>query len=496
MRKRLISAILVITLLSTLCGCKGTYASGKEGFTKIDDVEGVSFELVSDVVRNATAITNISEDMNFEPAQTYLYKDEGQAYFLFNISSIVCVVQKGTNFDFVNSSDMKESVENENILGVWFTSPRKKLDFIEEEKDGIHKFVATVTAQVTLTSNLYNDFAGKLATITDGNDEWSIFVGTIGDDYNDLDKENKEVINYMVETLNLYTRPVQQEETPAVELGGENEIATETTKEQNTESTEELTEIESETSVEETETETTIQETESNEETTETTEEVALEIEESTSIEESTEETGEELIEVKVDEDKSVKEPEKVDETKEPVRGEAIKLNNQKNTLRNDNTVYVSTIYDMLEVGKRGYAHVYTGKEYETANIRVDSVYTGREAEKIIRDAALNKTMIGSFFAPKDGCTWHVAHYTVNYSDCSDKGYMNVKLRGVDGENLRLRGITYTQRTYVINDGEDTYYCFYEVPNGCKEYVLECGEGTVENAEAGYVSAYYLVSNF
>ena len=104
--------------------------------------------------------------------------------------------------------------------------------------------------------------------------------------------------------------------------------------------------------------------------------------------------------------------------------------------------------------------------------------------------------MYGEYFAPADGCTFHVAHYKLDMSNCMGTGYLNVKLRGMHGENLRFRGIEYTSRTYVITVSEDEYYCFYEVPNGCKEYVLECGEGTVENEDSGVISAYYKVTDF
>lgn len=483
--RALIAMILVIsmTLGLTACGGDDMYTGGKEGHTLIDDVNDVSFELVSAVSRNATAVTNISEEMEFEKEQTYLYKDGGSSYFLFNMGSIVCVVQKGTNFDFKNSDDKKATMENNNLLGVWFTSPKKKLDFAENEKNGIYKFMGTATAQVTLTSNLYEDFAGKLTVINDGMQEWSMFIGSIGSNFYELDKETQKEIAYMAATLTKYQKPdMPATPTPAVSLGGESEatqtpVATQApTVMPTTEPTTTPVEVEESTpeaisvDIEEPQ-----EETEEEQEPTPTIEPTP---EQTTKLEE---------IEIAITE----VEPTPTPDVK---RGQSIVLDNQKKTVKDDNTIYASTVYDLLEVGKRGYLSIYTDNGYETANMKLLNIYKGKEAISIIKEADQKDTMPDPYFEPADGCTWHVAQYSVDTTACNSTGYIDVRLRGMDGENLRLRGIEYSQRTYAITISENEYYCFYEVPNGCKEYVLECGEGTVDNAEKGVLSAYYKIS--
>ena len=84
-----------------------------------------------------------------------------------------------------------------------------------------------------------------------------------------------------------------------------------------------------------------------------------------------------------------------------------------------------------------------------------------------------------------------MVHYVVDDSGCNGHGYVNVKLRGMDGENLKFRGIAYSQRTYDISVSDTEFYSFYAVPNGCREYVLEIGEGAGKSE--GVVSAYYVV---
>ena len=74
-----------------------------------------------------------------------------------------------------------------------------------------------------------------------------------------------------------------------------------------------------------------------------------------------------------------------------------------------------------------------------------------------------------------------------NVSTLCDLRYINVKLKGLDGENLRFRGIEYSQRCFDIQISQNEFYSYYAIPNGCPEYALEIGEGTINNSlESGY----------
>lgn len=513
MKKRKILYIITICIMMiqlTACGSSGLYQSGKEGYTEITTVDGVKFDIVSSIARNATAVTNISEEMEFEANQVYVYKDGESAYFLFKMDAIVCVAEKGTNFGFRESEDKFAALKNSDVLGVWFKSPeKKKLKYDEKKTDEVYKMIATVTAEVTLTSELYNDFAGKLAVVDDGTTEWSIFIGSIGSDFDELNKDEKELIEYMAQSFMNYEKPqtTEVQQNAPVNLGGTQEM------DEEADEVETIT-METETTViEETETEEMSETNESmseisEENTAEPTEEGSSEIEkiteeeteESTTTEleiievEEIEETKESQEEEETEEDKSTEENEDTIIKAEEHQGEAqeghttIILNNQKNTLKEDGKIYYSNIYDMLPLNKFGYASVQTSSGFENAVVKVDAVYKGQEAVRIIKDGYAKAGL--RYFDSQEGTSWHVAHYTVDYSLCSEKGYLNVKLRGMDGENLRFRGIRYSQRTYVIPVSEEEYYCFYEVPNGCKEYVLECGDGTVERTDA--IAAYYM----
>ena len=541
MRKKLrvILFSLFMMIFATACGKnKEIYDSGEDGFTSITSVEGISFDVVSDVSRNATAITNISEDMAFETDQTYMYKDGETEYFLFRIDSIVCVAQKGTSFGLKDAEDKLDAVTRGNILGIYFTSPRKKLEFVEDEKNGVYKMVATVTAQVALTSELYNDFAGRLAYIYDGKDEWTMFVGTIGKDFRDFSDETQEILTYMAATMSLHEEPVrEQAPEPAISLGGDNEISSnvetvssnvETVSGNETDDVAEdnnieasgdeiadiiLDESESMNSVQDKVESDPVTEAE-NAETLEDPDSFAETEHEKTDVETDLSAEPEEIeVEVIVEEtpDDEQSDTDSVQDdihqdTEEELEAEAkdektpntvpnrgyIKLDNQKNTVKDDMTVYTSNIYDMLDVGKRAYADVLKSDAsgYLRIEIKADQIHTGANAETIIKDAYNKGIMMGSYFAAPEGCTYHVIHYTVSFPE-DNKGYVNVKLRGMDGENLRFRGISYTQRAYDIKVSDTEFYAFYAVPNACKEYVIEIGEGTIDNEQNGIVSAYY-----
>lgn len=505
MHKKSKIMIFLICIISILSGCGNKmYTSGQDGYTQISFIDGISFEVVSSVARNATAITNISEDMLFEMNQTYLYKDENTEYFLFNINSIVCIAQKGTTFHFRDAEDKKDALENSgNICGVWFDCPRKKIQYHENEKNGVYKFMTEATAQVAITSELYNDFTGQLTVLDDGTEEWALFIGSIGTEFDDLSKDTQSVITYMAGTLTLYDAPEIVEELPAVTLGGEYETNVPEPKIMETVSSNNASTAEQETEISESKgslTQISDNDIESSADNTDIyvdsypEKETVIEKQE-TSIEELEQEEKEiEVVVESGDESEKSREKENEDdkESEDLIRPASdvvnvIQKSNQKKTVFEDDKVYTVDIYSMLQIGKKGYATTLNGKGNGTAIIQLKEILTGKDAEKLIRKACTNGEVKYQYFSAPEGCNWQVAHYTVD-----GEGYVNVKLRGMDGENLRFRGIEYSQRTYDIKISDTEIYSFYAVPNGCREYTLEMGEGTVHSG-SGALSVYYKI---
>lgn len=48
-----------------------------------------------------------------------LFKDENSEYFLFNISSVICITQRRTNFRFKKAEDKMTALKAGTILGIF-----------------------------------------------------------------------------------------------------------------------------------------------------------------------------------------------------------------------------------------------------------------------------------------------------------------------------------------------------------------------------------------
>ena len=70
--------------------------------------------------------------------------------------------------------------------------------------------------------------------------------------------------------------------------------------------------------------------------------------------------------------------------------------------------------------------------------------------------------------------------------------YLNVTLKGLDGNKLVYQGVSYSSRTYdiIYEDNKvgwnNERIVYYFVPNGCEEYVLQFGDGASEEIKEAY----------
>ena len=530
MKTKLFSIALVFVMLLTACGTELYTEGNDEGYTLVKDVDGVSFGVVSSVVRNATAITSISETMSFERDQTYLYKNGESDYLMFNISSLVLAVQKGTSFNLAQAEDKTEAVTSNNVMGIWFDLPKDKLDYSDNTADGTYKFMATVNGEVSVTSELYGDFAGKLVIINDGTEEWSLFVGSRGDDFSDFSDEMKDALNYMAASLQK-ADTAEVEKQSAVDIGGDEQVDTsESTEEvivdvpseEITDADDEKTENATETAEEdisldepadvtdkeesedqEDEVEIVEEEEPSEPETDDSSEEEVPEENEDSDDADKPEEEAEEpaeapeedIVEEEVEKEQEVGEEEEAEvevesESALDKRGLPIVLNNQKETQKDDTTIYESSIYDMLRLSKWGYLDVKNKRDIETISAKISELKTGEEAVLLIKDAISSANVPYEYFSARPGTSWHVVKVTEGEGNASNH-YIDVRIVGVDGNKLNYRGIKYSSRTYNITISDKEKYVYYEVPNGCAEYVLECGDGSGENSK--FKNSYYLM---
>ena len=181
----------------------------------------------------------------------------------------------------------------------------------------------------------------------------------------------------------------------------------------------------------------------------------------------------------------------------------SLNLTNQKTIADKENDkAYTSSPYNMLSIGDNGLLSTFSDYllRYEDAIICPTAVLRGEEAENLIKEFC-NATGQYEYSECPPGSQWEVVEYDLNYAHCTYSNYVNIELRGVDGEELRYRGIKYSARTYdmtfmVYEDGnwERKYYSYYAIPNGCYEYCLMAGEdSSVTKQEVN--AAYYHIFN-
>lgn len=465
--------LLIVTLLLTGCGSDGVFEKHSRNYDAITDVEGISFDVPDGLADFATAVSEISDEVNFESNGTYVYKEMGEKYFLFNMESIVVAAQKGSGFAIGEQDrNIEESVTGTDMFGIWFTrTGKKKLSYeIEENKNGTYKMIADVNASVSLTKNLYDDFRGQLAVMSDGSEEWAVFVGIREDDYEEASKATIRGVSHMLKSVNFYDNTKQFVED-AVVVG---EAETESTIAETEET------IATETKEEVLETEGTLEDvppTEVTEETNETVTEDSVQETERTSMpqtdmEEETAETkeAEDETEIAVDEEKAENGSEK----------KTIQLNNQHKTKKKDDVAY-STVYSTLQEGNAGYADVYSkdDKCMKELVVTLNKVYRTSDATSLLQEE------LGDAFMPASaGTTWQAASFSIRYPD-EEKLYLNSLFTGMDGDNLRYRGIKYSKKTKEFVRGEE-HFIYYLVPNGCTEYLLKFGDSSVTGAHSVY----------
>lgn len=173
-----------------------------EGYVCISDVPGITFEVDKSLRDGATAVMEISPNIDFIDYQSYSYKNGEDTYLLFSINKYIVIAQKGTKFKL---SEGQENLKNYSLNGIWFTPSGKTV-----KENNIYK--QEVKAQAVITNELYNDFKGTLATIEVGEEEWSLFAGAVDKKY----KEYENMIKYTTSTLS--SSSVSDKESDMVDI--------------------------------------------------------------------------------------------------------------------------------------------------------------------------------------------------------------------------------------------------------------------------------------
>ena len=482
---KIIAAAMCITLsvaLLTGCGSRNVYGTPGAKYTTIDAIPGVTFAIPSSVAQ-ATAITAISDDMNFDSNTTYSYKDGSTSYLLFNMGSIVIMAQKGTSFGFDKLSDAEKAngLNNSSIVNTWFTNPGNKFGYIENKSaTGVYKMIASVSAGVTITTEIFGDFTGKLAVVSDGSTEYSLFVGAPGSMYDSLGSSAKDIMDTVAKSLKItsMSNASGAGTSYAVNIGNSAASGSEAESSSAAQSTSTVAASKATTAA--------------TAASTAKPSEDEVKIIDSASSDTASSKANSAATEVST----GVIKPGKKGTTK------SLNLNNQKKERLSSQNSYFTDIYSAASVGENSKITVLDESgDPAIVSMQITDHYTGNDAVKLIKDYCNSTQARYIYQAAPVGTHWEAVKYSVDFTGSGiSNGYVNVRFTGLDGEKLYYKGIGYSKRTYDINNNVQTdgtlssgHIAYYPVPNGCTDYMLVCGDGTEETAGSAF-NAYYRIT--
>lgn len=201
--KKFFCVLLVMGLFTTqLTGCGYRfYEKTESGYTQSRAVNGVVFDVPNTLIKDATLISAISKESSYE--NTYIYKNNGIEYLLFNIDTIVIAVSSGTNFNLQAKKDKYERIKENGLMNIWFDKVGKKFSYKEDKNKGVYKFIAPVTAEASINSNTYSTLLGTVSVLESGKKEYSLFVGATTNDEESLTKDQEIVIDHVSKSFML-----------------------------------------------------------------------------------------------------------------------------------------------------------------------------------------------------------------------------------------------------------------------------------------------------
>lgn len=481
----LVAALIITGVVSTIKN-NSTLRKSQRGDRSYRYVEGypdMSFAIPVGLAGKASAISRISETMDINKENIYLYRDEDD-YLLFGINKILIAAQRNTDFSVFDKEDKESAIRDSSVANIWFDKDASRKFNYTQEKDF---FVGDVSAGLVVTNEMYNDYVGQLAVMNEGGVEYSIFAGVPADSsvrFVKLDKDTQKIIGNIVGSLTTEApAPMVIEEVYAVSISSDT-----------------IAKVSSLDGKENEDNKSKISENAVSVSAGNLKDTVSDNMSDTVIISDGNKTSSEEFEETIVFEEEPVEyetpeENEKSEETPSDESGrKKLKLDNQKMVKKEEGKAYTSNIYAMLKLKDNGLIKEYdpSTKEVVTPVITMNKVYKGETAMDMIRRYYENDKTL-NYFSPPVGCEWHIAEYKLSYAGCKSKPYINIKLKGIDGNELNYLGVSYGKRTYDMNEN-GIYRCFYAVPIGCREYALECGTGSAETHNNENSAAYYHIS--
>lgn len=458
MKKIIFSFVLLIAMFGVV-GCSKVYEGNKSGYVTISDIPGITFDVYADTVKSATAVSQINKNSDMSDGNSYLFKNGATDYILYNSNSLTVVVQKIDSINLKKKKNKEAAINDITFLGTSVLS--KEYEYHTSNKDKAYKLVAQVDAGVSLTLTSFGDYTGQVAYISYQGHDYMMFVGVPKTSYKELKKDVKEAIEHMAKSLKIKksdfsNNRVESTDNSSVNIEKEEDIK------DNTENKS------PENNVTDTSEKELIRENDVNES------------EETTAPDITVTDIPEILPEVPDD-----KEDEEEIVVVEKDTENVVNVTNQKEMENNETSIYA--------LGQVGDDIISSGLDIngsiQSVLVTVTSYYNEDHSVDVIK-SGIKKDGLYTYFEAPDGCHYEAVEYSVSDSPMEDV-YINFKIVGIDGQTLKYKGITYESRTYDIlattsykKDGYTKRICYYPVPNGCKEYVLQFGE---VGGQMGYI---------
>lgn len=187
----IVAIVILAVLVSVIKPKEKIKDASASDYKLVTDVPGCEFEISKSISDNATAVTEISKNINFLNYETYSFKNGSDLFIIFNMKRYITIVKKGTHFN-LSTDNIKDSLKANDLQGIWFTP----IDKEKVQKNG-NKYSVKVKAEVVITNELYNDFEGTLVTLEKDGEEWSMFTGYL----NPEDKDSISMSNYIAKTF-------------------------------------------------------------------------------------------------------------------------------------------------------------------------------------------------------------------------------------------------------------------------------------------------------
>lgn len=185
------AAVAIASKAGTSRENKTVFTDHKSGYAVCDYVKGITFDVPEQILFDATTVTVMSDSDDTYIKGTWIAKMGGDSYKAFNYDSFVIFAMRGTHF--MDDGDIKSAVTTTSLDGTWF-SPDKSKFLKSDSQGGYKKTVMSVIGDVSLNPQFYGAYAGRLAVITDGTHEWSLFMGVPAAEFDELSGDLKKTI--------------------------------------------------------------------------------------------------------------------------------------------------------------------------------------------------------------------------------------------------------------------------------------------------------------